>query len=50
MGRDRTTGGAADELMAESGLDLAALQGWLMALSAAGLAIPAGPGRYSAGA
>lgn len=46
----RQGGRTADDLMAESGLDLAALQGCLMALSAAGLAVPAGPGRYSAGA
>ncbi|MDO4785538.1 MAG: DNA-processing protein DprA [Fretibacterium sp.] len=46
----RQGGRTTDELMAESGLDLATLQGCLMTLSAAGLAVPAGPGRYSAGA
>ena len=46
----RQGGRTADELMAESGLELATLQGCLMSLSALGLAVPAGPGRYSAGA
>lgn len=45
----RQGGRTADELMAESGLDFAALQGCLLGLSAAGLAVPAGPGRWSAG-
>ena len=46
----RQGGRTADELMAESGLDFAALQSCLLTLSAAGLAVFAGPGRYSAGA
>ena len=37
-----------DELLSESGLDFATLQTCLMTLSASGLAVSGGPGRYSA--
>lgn len=44
----RQGGRTSDELLAESGLDFTTLQTCLMTLTAERLAIPSGPGRYSA--
>ena len=45
----RQGGRTMDELLAESGLDLVTLQTCMMTLSASGLAVVSGPGRFSAG-